>query len=302
MLAPLLLLLAQAVAPTPDPIALSRAALSKARCGDAVELAPGDYGQVRAPRVTCPADGPRVWVDASRARMTQLLMYGAHGLDWHGGHVEGIRDRAGVSIDGSTRVAVTGMTVTRALVGFSILRASDVSVRGSRVQGHRSDGFNVNRAQRVALEYNAVIDPDPVRATYDARGKLVKDGDHPDCVQMWSTAGTPPVADVSIRGMYCRGYMQGIAAFNAGAGGLDRIAVEDNLLDGIGFWHGITLTEARDSRVVGNTVRTTPGALAPNDTTKRIRAWIMIARGERTLSCGNVVEAIPAGEGTGACP
>ncbi|KQR81187.1 hypothetical protein ASG07_12010 [Sphingomonas sp. Leaf343] len=322
MIAALSLLASPAVAAdltaTPSTFA---AQLKKATCGDVVTLQPGEYGAVALSNYSAPgvaAEVPatdkakaiaakcsaanRLEIRAEAGTFRTITLRGLHGVSWYGGVVSaplGV-DTPGVSIDSSRFVRVAGVTVRGHKVGITAVRGSDYEIVGNRMQGLRSDGINVTMAQRVLIEGNQVVDTRPIRATYDARGKLLVDGDHSDCIQFWSTVGKAPTADLTIRNNYCRGEMQGIVAFNAGAGGLDRILIERNLLDGLEYWNGIVMYEARNSAIRNNIVMTKRGAIARNNG-QPIKTWIYLRSPVNTVACGNDVPAMPGGEGTGAC-
>ncbi len=275
--------------------------MKAARCGDVVALQPGEYGAASAPRLVCP-DTNRLEVRADGANFRSITIRSAEGISWYGGTVSaplGV-NTPGVTIDASRYVRIAGLTITGHKVGITAVRGTDYEIVGNRMQGLRSDGINVTMAQRVLIEGNQVVDTRPIRATYDAKGKLLVDGDHSDCIQFWSTVGKAPTADLTIRNNYCRGEMQGIVAFNAGAGGLDRILIDRNLLDGLEYWNGIVMYEARNSAIRNNVVMTKRGAVARNNG-QPIKTWIYLRSPVNTVACGNVVPAMPGGEGTGAC-
>ncbi len=277
------------------------AQMKKAACGDTVTLALAEYGAVSAPRLTCPADN-RLEIRAEGSTFRTIIIRAAEGVSWFGGLVTaplGV-DTPGVTIDNSRFVRVAGVTIQGHKVGITAVRGSDYEIVGNRMQGLRSDGINVTTAQRVLIEGNQVVDTRPIRATYDAKGKLLVDGDHSDCIQFWSTANKAPTADLTIRNNYCRGEMQGIVAFNAGQGGLDRILIENNLIDGIEYWNGIVMYEARDSAIRNNVVLTKRGAKAQNNGAP-IKTWIYLKAPVNTIACGNIVGALPKGEGTQPC-
>jgi polygalacturonase len=279
-----------------------------AKCGDTVTLAAGDYGAVQVTRyntpgaIACPADN-RIEIRAEDARMDSLTFRAVQGVNWFGGFISAPLGVAtpGVTMDSSRFVRFAGGLVTGHKVGVTAVRGSDYEIVGNRFQGLRSDGINVTSSQRVLIESNQVVMTVPIKATYTPEGKLLVDGDHSDGVQAWNTAGLPRVTDVTIRGNYFRGMMQGIAVFDAGKGGVDRFIVENNTIDGIDFWHGITLTEARDSVIRDNIVLTRKGAKAWNFPFQPIKTWVSIPGAINVVACGNTVPAMPGGVGTKPC-
>jgi hypothetical protein len=310
---------AATIATTPTTFA---ADLRKANCGDIIELAPGDYGAVQITRYTapgvaaeipatakakavparCPSNN-RLEIRAEDARLSSLRIASAQGVNWYGGLITaklGV-ETPGVTLDASRFIRFAAAQVEGHKVGVNATRGTDYEIVGNRLERLRSDGVDVSQAQRVLIENNQVVMTTPIKATYDAKGKLLVDGDHSDGIQAWSVPGTPPVADVTIRGNYFRGVMQGISVFNSNTGGIDRFLVEYNTIDGIDFWHGITLSDARDSIIRYNLVVTRKNAKAWNFPFQPIRTWVSIPSGVRTIACGNIVPAMPGGVGTEPC-
>ena len=66
-----------------------------------------------------------------------------------------------------------------------------VKARGNIATGLQSDGFNIATATKVSLIGNICRDFKPIASIYDAAGNNIKDGTHPDCIQLWSEAGQP---------------------------------------------------------------------------------------------------------------
>lgn len=297
--------------------------IKKATCGDVVTLSPGDYGIVAISNYSAPgvaadmpatakakaiparcSDAHRLEVRAEAGTFRKITLRGLQGVSWYGGTVSaplGV-DTPGVTIDSSRFLRVAGVTIQGHKVGITAVRGSDYEIVGNRMQGLRSDGINVTMAQRVLIEGNQVVDTRPRRAVYQkvAPYSLITDGDHADCIQFWSTAGKAPTADLTIRNNYCRGEMQGIVSFDPGQGGLDRILIENNLIDGIEYWNGIVMYEARDSAIRNNVVLTKRGAVAQNNGAP-IKTWIYLKAPVNTIACGNTVGALPKGEGTQPC-
>jgi hypothetical protein len=293
------MILAILVALTATPATLP-AALNSAKCGDVVTLAAGDYGSIVAPKTKCPA---QAWltVDASAARLTSLTIRNVAGLSWQGGTLKAPRAQpVGVTVDASTRVRVTGMNIGGPRVGISGARGDNYDFSGNRFDSVRSDGINVTIVHHVRIVGNQCVNFDPIPATYDKDGKLLVDGDHPDCVQVWSNPGTFPVHDVEIIGNTGSGYMQGIFLGRASPLGFDRITIYGNDMT-VAAFNGIVGNDLRDSLIRGNTIRTVPGSRLQGGNRGLVKAWIKAIDGKGVTTCGNVVEAWPGGEGTGEC-
>jgi hypothetical protein len=276
------------------------ATFKAARCGDSVELKPGAYGIVTAPRLSCPVAQPLA-IAAWSARLTSLTIRGATGVDWQGGSLVAPREQAvGATVDASSRVRVAFMTVTGPRVGISVARSNAIDVEGNSFDGVRSDGVNVTISHHIRIIGNRCVNFDPIPATYDQAGNLLVDGDHPDCVQIWSQVGTFAVHDVEVTGNTAYGLMQFIFLGRASPLGFDRITVTGNT-GTIGAYNGIVGYDVRSALIRGNTVRTVPDARLQGGNRGLIKAWIKMIESKGVTACGNVVEAWPGGEGTATC-
>ncbi len=286
---------ARALTATPDTLA---AVLQAVRGGQRVVLAPGTYGDVTLPRRTF---APALAIDATRARFTGLMIRNVGGVAIEGGTVEGPRERAAtITVDFSHDIALRHMRTSGSVVGVSVSRSRAVLVADSVFDGMRSDGVNIAGSQDVRIERNVCRNFTPTLPIYDAAGKLVKDGNHPDCVQGWSIVGRPPNARIAVIGNSGRGWMQGVFFGNPGQGGIDGIVVQGNTFD-LSLFNGIALTEARGARVTGNTVRTIPGARMLNYPFKPVTAWIKLIGGGDAIVCGNTVDAPKLSPEHGPC-
>jgi hypothetical protein len=288
------------ITPTADKLQMQRQ-WQQAKCGDNVTLAAGAYDVINVPRFDCPQDS--VMVDASAAKVTNLVFQYVKGVNWYGGTVNGIGGprTAAVTIDFSQYVKVAGLNVTGS-VGITVVRSTDVRVEHNYINGVLIDGMTTTMASRVVFDGNTVIGSVPTRAIYDAAGKLVVDGTHADCAQYWTTYGKQPTTDIIFRNNYCRGEMQGIVSFDVGPGGPKRILVENNIIDGLWYWNGIVAYQAEDSTFRNNIVRTKRGVKAFNFPFQAIKTWIYLKTPINSIACGNIVEAMPNGEGTKPCP
>lgn len=292
-----MMILAYLAALTATPATLP-ATIKQAQAGDTITLTAGEYGAVS---IANRSFASPVVVDASAARLTALTIRKVNGLEWRGGNLNGPRDTSFAAlVDQSSNITIKGMVISGPKVGLSFSRSTDFEAIGNRFDGVRSDGINIGMSQRGRIIGNQCLNFQPNRATYDAKGKLLKDGDHSDCIQGWSRKAYTPTGDLLIEGNVAHGEMQGITFFDPGQGGYDRITVRNNDLM-LEYWHGVTVYEGRGTVITGNRVRTVPGAKARNFPFQSIRTWIYTLRGIDQTVCGNEVPAIPSGEGTGAC-
>ena len=274
------------------------AILFTARGGEQIVLAPGQYGDVTLPAKDYAS---QVSIDASQAEFTSLIFRRVGRLAMNGGTVNGPREQThAVLVDGSHDVAIRNMRLSGSRVGIGVSRSHDIALEHNVFDGLRSDGINIDSAQKVLIADNVCKNFDPIPASYDAAGKLIKDGDHPDCIQGWSLPGRPPTSDVTISGNSGTGFMQGIFFSRARSGGFDRIIIRNNTFD-LSIFNGIMLTEARDSEVTDNVVRTIRGSVMPSYPHHPITAWIRVT-GERNRVCGNKADNPRFSDGLGRCP
>lgn len=276
---------------TATPATLS-AVLNSAIAGDRIVLAPGSYGAVAMPRTVFK---PAISIDASRAKLSHLKVFLSGGINWAGGTIDAPRTQdTAVWIDNATDVEVAGMTMRGPRVGIGVSRSTDVEVRDNRFDGIRSDGVNIAMSQRVRVTGNLCLNFNPVLPVYDPRGRLITDGDHPDCVQGWSRRGYPLTADVTIQDNVAIGLMQGVWFEDYGDGGYDRIIVQRNDFT-LAMFQGINVNNGRGTIITGNRVRAVPGARLLAFPFPLIRPWIK-ASGQRITLCGNQAESYPASD------
>jgi hypothetical protein len=175
----------------------------------------------------------------------------------------------GIGITGSRRISIEYPTMTGKGSAYGIIAqsSSEISVSNGRfrslrlglgyidVSGGRiadnsfiamsSDGINVaGSSSKITLVGNS------------CSGTVIAPGAHPDCVQMWSTAGKPQLAEITITRTSISGATQGITLFDLGG---QRITIADNRIN-TSYPQGIACYLCDDSRITGNVVTTEPGA------------------------------------------
>lgn len=283
---------------TPSTLAFT---LAQAQPGDTVALAFGNYGDV-----VLPVRNNRVpiTIEASQATLRTLMIRGTAGWTWKGGKILTPLPPAAwrnVMIDNARRIEVSGVTLSAGHTGVLVTRgSSDIVLRNNIATGLQSDGFNIATATRVTLTGNSCTSFNPITPVFDAAGRMLKDGTHPDCIMMWSEKGKPATSDITITSNRMSGKMQGITAFwhpTLGRDKVYRIKAIGNIVD-VTYWHGISLDYAPGSEVRGNRVTSAAGARMLNYPYGPIRTWLKANEG---VACGNSVEDFPTGEGTAAC-
>lgn len=276
--------------------------LATARPGETLRLSAGDYGVMTFPRRVF---SPAIRIDARAAQFTGLVLDRVSGVTIAGGQIVGPGGRSyGIRISFAKDVRIDGMTISGAHRGIVIDRSSDIAVVGNRLQGLISDGVNIALSRRILVERNICRDFGPALPLYGPDRKMIRDGDHPDCIQAWSRPIAPPTADVQVLNNDMEGAMQGIFFGNhvtngVDDGGFDRIVIRGNRVR-VGYAAGIVLDEGRDSDVTGNRVSSLPGFTFPSNG-QPVRAQFRFS-GERNRVCGNIVSDFPANPATLACP
>jgi hypothetical protein len=246
---------------------------------------------------------PPVTVLADGATVQGIVLADVQGLRWRGGTIvsaEGLQPSTtmqgyAVNIRQSRDISIEGATLTSAVRGVVLAQSDGIALRRLMLTGLRSDGINIALSRRVLVEDVTCSDFVPIARIDDAAGKMIKDGDHPDCIQAWSRPSDPPSADITIRRVKARGPMQGIFLGNhvrngIDDGGFDRVLIEDNDIE-VAFPNGIRIDGGRNSIVRNNRVATPPGA--------RFRTSLRITDG--MLACGNRIDAGSNPVGAGRC-
>lgn len=272
------MLAAAVVAATP---ATLPGVLSRARGGDVIRLADGDYATVK---IDDRRFSPRLEIAAGRARVAGVVINKAEGVTWRGGSLSApggvARGRSGyaVSIFGSRAVTVREAAIGDAARGIVMGDAQDILIAGNRLVGFTIDGINIgSNSNHITIDGNFCES----FATGEA---------HPDCIQGWSRAGRP-VSDIVVTNNTTRGIVQGIffgniqtrkardGSENGGDPGYDRIRIEHNIVE-VKLPNGIVTFDCRDCVIRYNRVSSLPGA--------NRRAKVLAVRGN-AIACGNTV-------------
>ena len=275
--------------------------IAAAKSGETINVKPGNYGPITLSNLRF---AKPVRLLAGGANFSGIVLRDIAGIEWIGGTVTGPGGRSyGINIASSRNVRIESMTITGAHRGIVIDRSANVAIVGNRLTGLISDGIDIALSHGVRVERNSCRNFSPTPAVYDAAGKNIKDGDHPDCIQAWSRPTAPPTSDLTIIGNDIEGRMQGIFLGNhvrngVDDGGFDRVVIRGNRMK-IAVGNGIAVGGGRNVLVTDNDVGTIPGSMLPNRPIP-IKASIRI-NGEGAVACGNRVEAVPQGVGTQPC-
>jgi hypothetical protein len=206
-------------------------------------------GEFRLPApVTKPSTGAQIYGSALRMdRADHITIQGSHfvgpghadvgsGLAYGEGH--------GLTVAHGSAFVVEDTTFVGFFAGLVFSEVDDFRISNVMASAMRSDGID------VAAGHNGVIEGIQCSDT------AIRDKEHPDCIQLWSTGAATPTSDIVIRHNSIVGNTQGISLFSHGEGGsFDRITIEDNDVE-VSMPDGITLKDSRNSIVRRNAVRT----------------------------------------------
>ena len=232
-------------------------------------------------------------IDARGATLTGVEVLSSADIIVRGGVADAgsLQAWRSVFVRDSSGIRIEGMTITNAMTGVAVLNSRGTHLIGNVIHRVRSDCMQLAGAPGSVVDGNVCRDTVPNMAVYDAAGKLVQDGDHPDCVQIWPLPGFPS-QDIRITRNFCVGMMQGIfgSSRDGDRSGANRMIITDNQMR-IGFWHGITVSGMRNSVVTGNRVE---GDGTVHLKGGRVRPWVRI-EGEGNRVCGNSTSDWPPG-------
>lgn len=249
---------------------------------------------------------PAIRIDARNALLSGVVIRNSSGIILSGGTVMGPGGRSyGINISHSKNIRVEDMTISGAHRGIVMGRSQDIAVVNNQLVGLIAEGVNIALSQRVLIQGNRCANFNPTPATRDAAGNLIKDGDHPDCIQAWSRPDGTPTGDVWVVGNHIEGRMQGIFFGNhvrngVDDGGFDRIVIENNNIR-VSSYHGVTLYASRGGRVRNNQIATIPGLFNPKPPHRPVMAGLRLIGNVNVAACGNTVEGRTSGDGLARC-
>ncbi|MFM9828580.1 MAG: NosD domain-containing protein [Sphingomonas sp.] len=278
-------------------------ALDRASNGGTLVLSDGNYGTLTISNRSFPN---KLTIDARAARFSGIVLRNVENVDLNGGWIIGPGGRSyGVSMVRTKFITLRNFQVSGSHRGIVLNQVENVTLFNNRLFDLISDGINIAYSKRVRVERNVCRNFRPSPATYDANGKLLADGDHPDCIQAWSRPEYDPTSDLVITNNYMIGQMQGIFLGNhvrdgVDDGGFDRVSILDNRIT-VAFPNGITVGGARGLQITGNSISTVPGSVLPNNTSVRVRAKLYAVDFTDGRICGNTVTDFPDGQGTRPC-
>jgi polygalacturonase len=149
----------------------------------------------------------------------------------------------GINLRTVGRFTLENSELTNLLNGLRGVNVKDVKVLANRFSDISIDGVGLGGASRVEISQNTFNSHDTLRAG------------HPDAIQFWDTREVAS-SDIKIRQNSINVQAQGIFVKSEGHGGFDRVSILENDVQ-TAYANAIILRGARDSRVEGNSVRTT---------------------------------------------
>lgn len=181
---------------------------------------------------------------------------------------DGLGKARGITFGDSSNFSVTGGTFS----GFRLALASGSSNDGvfanNRITRSTSEGINISNSHLIEARGNV------------CSGGIPSEGAHPDCIQMWSHTGKPPISDIKLLGNQAYGPTQGFTLFNPERGGGLRISMIGNRVD-TSLPQGIACYGCVDSIITDNVLTTLPGS--------RFRTYLRVIGGSNNLLANNSI-------------
>lgn len=200
-------------------------------------------------------------------------------------------DVGGLRVSGSSHVSVTRSRFEQLWKALSVETSDTVLVARNSFHDLRTDGVDVVASDGVQVRENDCRDFYP-------RGDPNADGDHPDCVQLFTGGAARASTGVSIAGnLMTRGkgrpYQCVHVRDEAGVGPFRNITIKGNRCIG-GAWNGISADHVEGLKVTGNIVASWSSPSWPAQI-----SWIRIARAPGAQISGNQAQKFLGGAAVG---
>lgn len=200
------------------------------------------------------------------------VVYGGSNIAFDRPTITGDASESGIYFAGVNNVRVTSGSFTGLHVGINLAGVSNGFLSKNAFIKADSDGIDIGDSHRVSATYNS------------CSGSVPGVGAHPDCIQMWSTAGHPLQSDNIVSDNIATGATQGFTSFSGGGGGI-RLSILRNTVN-TSYPQGIACYSCIDSNISYNKITTLPGS---EHTTS-----INVVDGRNNTVVGNTVGNIPA--------
>jgi hypothetical protein len=222
-----------------------RDVLSDAKGGDTIVLSKAVYTQVSVYNLN---PTTAITIDARAATVHYMPFENSSNITLLGGAF-GPSTYATVTFINSHNLTLQGGVFTNpGTAAVGITSSQHINVVGTTITGSLGDGIDIAASQYVYVQGNACLDN-------------IQTAIHPDCVQMWSIPGKPPVSHITITGNRARGNTQGFDLFDHGTGGGSYIDVDHNVICTTYVWAG-QVNGVTKSTMTNNVAYTLPGAVA----------------------------------------
>ena len=248
-----------------------QSAMAKAQSGDTIKLS-GSFGLTR---LTGKNYASTVTIDATAASFSDTLIltnvsdltvlgghfgsttaidsydkavavYGGSSISFVNPAVTGFYAGQGISFQKTYGASVTGASLSNLQAGIVFAGVTGGQISNSTSIASVSDGFDIVDSSHIDVGNNR------------CSGSTPTIGAHPDCVQMFSSAGAAPLDHIAIHDNDATGFTQGFDNFGS-APGDSYISIINNRVDGL-MPQGIACYYCVNSTIRGNTITTLDGA------------------------------------------
>jgi hypothetical protein len=206
-----------------------------------------------------------------------VVAYGDSNISFTKAYMVGAQTGRGIAYLDGTNLTVTASTFYGLSSGIDFGSSTGAVLYKNKSIHSSSDGFDIAGSHMVSITDTT------------CSGGAPSPGAHPDCVQLYSLAGTPPQSDITIANNVARGPTQGFTSFNAMDGGGLRIDMSDNII-ATSYSQGLACYACVDSVFAYNTLTTLPGSMYKTN--------IHIIGGADNLIIGNTTDGAEAPDQT----
>ena len=176
----------------------------------------------------------------------------------------------GANFSTSTNVSVTNSEFKSLSHSIGLRDVVGANLYNNLTVGTTIDGIDIAASQNVVASHNSCIDGAPA------------DGAHPDCIQIYSLAGSPLSSDITLSDNLAFGATQGFTKFFTGGSGTN-ISIVRNLVETT-YPQGIACYDCIDSNISDNLLVT----LAASDHFVNLN----VIGGSGNTTTGNVFEDV----------
>ncbi len=199
-----------------------------------------------------------------------VAVYGGSNISISKGIYVGNGAGMGLTFAGTTSASATANQFSGLGLGMGLTAVTNTRLTSNIFRKMTKDGINIAGSYRITATANKCSLGIPAP------------GVHPDCIQLWSIAGTPVQSDILLNNNNVQGPTQGLTSFTPANGGGLRITIKDNYIE-TSFPQGIACYECSDSVFTGNTLKTLAGSL--------YQTQMNIVGGTNNIISGNSIAA-----------